>query len=151
MRPAVYIDLCALKRPFDDQTQPRVWLESDAMSVVMQAVQSGQIELVGSTVLDLENSRNPWQSRRELVAQWLGFAARKQVVTIDIERRAVELENAGLKGIDAAHLACAEAAMADAFVTCDDRIAPRYMGPLKIYTPIEYLQILGITDDDQSA
>src|SRR5580704_17234491 len=115
MARSVYIDLCALKRPFDDQTQARVWLETEATSVLMQAVQSGQLEWVSSTVLEMENGENPWQFRRESTGQWLRFASRRQSVTPEVEQRALQLEREGLKSIDAAHLACAEAAAASEF------------------------------------
>ena len=96
--------------PFDDQTQARVWLETEAMSVIMQAVQSRELKWVGSTVLELENGENPWQFRRESVSQWLRFASRRQTVTPEVEQRALQLEKEGLKSIDAAHFACSEAA-----------------------------------------
>ena len=31
MRVRVYLDMCALKRPFDDQSDSRVWIESQAI------------------------------------------------------------------------------------------------------------------------
>jgi len=40
--------------------------------------------------------------------------------------RAEEMEQQGLKAIDALHLACAEAAHADYFITCDDEVIRRY-------------------------
>ena len=38
----------------------------------------------------------------------------------DIQRRAEILEDSGIMGMDAFHLACAEYAGVDLFVTCDD-------------------------------
>jgi predicted nucleic acid-binding protein len=128
-----------------------VWLESEAMSVLMQEVQAGRIEWVGSTVLEMENSENPWQFRRDATSAWFRFVTRRQSVTVDVERRTLELESAGLKSIDAAHLACAEAGGATEFVTCDDRISRRYGGPLKLCTPIECITLLEKDDDDDKS
>ena len=43
----------------------------------------------------------------------------------DILDRSLEFEKLGLPGIDAVHIACAEKANADFFVTCDDRLIRR--------------------------
>ncbi len=40
----------------------------------------------------------------------------------DILDRSLEFEKRGLYGMDAVHIACAEKAKADFFVTCDDRL-----------------------------
>jgi hypothetical protein len=48
----VYLDMCCLKRPFDDQSQLRIHLESEAILALMV---SPNVELVRGTALDLEN------------------------------------------------------------------------------------------------
>jgi len=63
----VYLDLCALKRPFDDQSQPRIWLETKAVSLIMQSVEDRQVELASSQIVTLENSQNKWALRRAAV------------------------------------------------------------------------------------
>lgn len=35
---AVYLDTSVYNRPFDDQTQPRIWMETLALSVILQDV-----------------------------------------------------------------------------------------------------------------
>lgn len=40
----------------------------------------------------------------------------------------VQLERQGLKAVDALHVACAEAAESEYFLTCDDRLVRRYQG-----------------------
>ena len=42
-----------------------------------------------------------------------------------------------IKGVDALHLACAEVALADCLVTCDDRMIKRYSGTVAIKTLTE--------------
>lgn len=46
----VYLDTCVYNRPFDDQTQPRIWLETLAFSVILQMIENGSVALVTSTV-----------------------------------------------------------------------------------------------------
>jgi hypothetical protein len=66
----IYIDTSVYNRPFDDQTQPRIWLETLALGLILQLVESGEATLVNSSVLAFENSRNPFPVRREWMAMF---------------------------------------------------------------------------------
>ena len=127
-RVRVYLDTCVCNRPFDDQSQPRNWLETLAFTVLLQMIELGRITLVSSSVLAYENSRNPFPHRRAWVSDCLSLADDTQLVNEPIRLRAQEMERQGLKPIDALHLACAEAAQADYFITCDDKVIRRYEG-----------------------
>jgi hypothetical protein len=67
------LDTSVLNRPFDDQTQPRIALETQALRTILQLVEAREVELVSSSVLEYENSRNISQSRRQWVEQCLQF------------------------------------------------------------------------------
>ncbi len=54
----VYLDVCCLNRPFDDQTQDRIRMESEAVLMILNRCLSDWI-LVGSEVIDYELSRIP--------------------------------------------------------------------------------------------
>lgn len=125
-RVRVYLDTCVYNRPFDDQSQPRNWLETLAFTVILQMIELGRITLVSSSVLAYENSRNPFPQRRAWVSDCLNLAGDTQLVNEAIRLRAQEMEQQGLKPIDALHLACTEAAQADYFITCDDKVIRRY-------------------------
>ena len=56
----IYLDTSVYNRPFDDQTQPRIWFETLAFGVILQMVAADTVELVNSTVVEYENSRNPF-------------------------------------------------------------------------------------------
>jgi hypothetical protein len=60
----VYLDLSVLNRPFDDQLQVRIWLETMAFSIIMQLIEIGAIELVNSSVVAFENNLNPYPDGR---------------------------------------------------------------------------------------
>jgi len=45
------LDVCCLNRPFDDQTQPRIRLESEAILIILAQCEQRQWEWVGSEVL----------------------------------------------------------------------------------------------------
>ena len=53
--PRVYLDASALNRPFDDQRLSRNRLEAEAVLVILESVETGQIKLVGSAALVYEN------------------------------------------------------------------------------------------------
>ncbi len=51
----VYLDNCAFNRPFDDQSQIRIRLESEAKLYIQEKIEKKEIELVWSYILDIEN------------------------------------------------------------------------------------------------
>jgi len=50
----VYLDMCCLKQPFDDQPQPRIHLESEAVLALLSAA-GEKVEFLLGAALDLEN------------------------------------------------------------------------------------------------
>lgn len=140
----VYLDTSVYNRPFDDQGQPRIWLETLALSVILQMVEQGDIELVTSSVLAYETSRNPNDLNRQYIAKITQTAPINQKVDESIRQRALNLESKGVKALDALHVACAEMAGAQYFVTCDDRLIRRYRNIvgafLSICDPTEFVR-----------
>jgi predicted nucleic acid-binding protein len=118
----IYLDTSVYNRPFDDQTQPRIWLETLALALILQLVEEAEAVVVNSAVLEFENSENPFSLRRDWMARCLEHAAVYQRVNQSIRERAEALEKHGLGAIDSLHVACAESAHADYFLTCDDRL-----------------------------
>lgn len=141
----VYLDTSVFNRPFDDQTQPRIWLETLAFAVVLQMIEAKEIDLVKSSVLDYENDRNPFPLRKQWMRRCLVAAVSSQVVDQSVKERAQELEQAGLKAIDALHVACAEKSSAEWFLTCDDRLVRHYSGSIHAANPIDF--VLSITGE----
>ena len=118
----LYLDLCCLNRPFDDQTQDRIRLESEAVILILGHITAGEWELVGSEVLQFEIEQTPDSARGERVRE-LTLTARYFVrVGASEIARAEELEAMGFRAYDALHLACAEAGGAEAFLSTDDQM-----------------------------
>ena len=67
---------------------------------------------------------------------------RPLTLTDAIRTRAHELVGSGQKPLDALHLACAEAAGANWFLTCDDRLVNRYVGPFSLQTTPNFISSL---------
>jgi hypothetical protein len=53
----VYLDVCALCRPFDDQSQMRIRLEADAVQLILSHVRGESLALAVSPVHELERRR----------------------------------------------------------------------------------------------
>lgn len=135
----IYLDNSVLNRPFDDQRQPRIWLETLSFSLVLTLFEAGEAVLVRSPIHDLENSRNPFALRRQWVEKCLRLSLQQVALHDSIKSRALALEQSGFKSLDALHLSCAEAARADHFLTCDDRLLRRYSGPMVVQSPVTFI------------
>lgn len=121
----VYLDLCCLNRPFDDQHQPRIRVEAEAVLGLIQLARLGVLKWVTSDVLELESSRNPDADRRRRVEALLSAAGSRVVAGTRERTRGRELEGLGFGAFDALHIACAEGAGADVLLTTDDRLGKR--------------------------
>ncbi|MCP4700433.1 MAG: type II toxin-antitoxin system VapC family toxin [Gammaproteobacteria bacterium] len=132
------LDTSVYNRPFDDQSQPRIILETLALTVILQLIANNNIELISSAALMYENSKNPYPIRQKWVSYCMGYS-RRQAVDENIKKQANALEGEGIKAMDALHVASAEAAECDYFLTCDDRILKRYQGTMKVKNPIEFV------------
>jgi len=121
----VYLDMCALKRPFDDQTQGRILIETTAVTRILDATAAGVLTLCNSAALVAENRRNPNRQRRERVSALLASIGSPVPATPGIFTRAEDLARYGLRDMDALHLAFAEYLKADYFVTVDDEVLTR--------------------------
>jgi predicted nucleic acid-binding protein len=118
----IYLDCCSIQRPFDDQTQPRIKVEAEAVLAILGSVQAGELSLLDSEALQYEIGRIPDDGRRGEVTAILAVANEYIEITEEVEAFSKVLEVRGLRAIDAIHLAIASVAGADYFSTCDDKL-----------------------------
>jgi len=147
----LYLDASALNRPFDDQSLPQNRVEAESVVVILEMVEQGKVELISSSVLVYENLMNPFIYRREYVASYLSMASVFVATNAALLERAREIEQRGIAALDALHLASAEQAEAEWFITCDDRILRRRRrGRLpvafNVSTPVEFVAERRIID-----
>jgi len=118
----VYLDVCALCRPFDDQQQVRIRMETSAVELILAHIRRGKIELIVSPVHQIETKAiSDAEERNHLLLLLDQFSNSVDLDLDETRRRAEILISEGLGVADAAHLAFAEAAGAD-FITVDDRL-----------------------------
>ncbi len=118
----IYLDVCCFNRPFDDQSQDRIRLEAEAVILILNHVENGDWILVGSDIIDYEIEQTPNLDRQDKVKflvksikEKVNFG-KKEIV------RGQELEKMGFKAIDSLHIACAEKAKVNIFLTTDDKL-----------------------------
>ncbi|MCF8219502.1 MAG: hypothetical protein K9I29_09505 [Bacteroidales bacterium] len=70
----IYLDNCSFNRPFDNQKQIRIRIESEAKLYIQEQISSGKLKLAWSYILDFENSANPFPERKESINNWKNYA-----------------------------------------------------------------------------
>jgi hypothetical protein len=65
----IYLDACCLNRPFDDQSQPRIRLEAEAVVLIIERFQEGLWDWVSSEVVEDEIEQIPDPERRQRVKE----------------------------------------------------------------------------------
>jgi predicted nucleic acid-binding protein len=121
----LYFNTSALNRPLDDLSSGRVRIEAEAVVALLAAVEDGVAEWIGSEYLDFEIGQDTDRERRDRVRSLLGLVRMRVEVSDAVAGRARALERLGLRGLDALHVAAAEAGTADLLVTTDDRMLRR--------------------------
>jgi predicted nucleic acid-binding protein len=143
--PKIYLDVCCLNRPFDDQSQARIRLEAEAVLMVLARCETGDWEWLGSEVIGFEIKQTPDLERRRRVKVLALHSYHSVAVGQKEVERAQELESWGVSAFDALHLACAESGGADVFLTTDDHLlrkAAAYAGQLRcrVENPLTWLR-----------
>lgn len=121
----IYMDVCCLNRPFDDQSQDRIQLEAGAITKILLKCLFGKWSLVSSDAVNFEISKNADMDKIQKILNLLNVVKEHIYLTENITKRAMELENIGFKRFDSFHIAYAEEAKVDVLLTTDDRFEKR--------------------------
>lgn len=141
----IYMDVCCLNRPFDDQSQLRIRLESEAITLIIERVDRGEWSEVSSEIAVLEIRAISDAERRERVKALLPEKRNIHKLTETTFPRASALMKFGFKPADALHVAAAEQACADIFLSCDDqlcKLGKRHRNQLnvRVVNPLEWIK-----------
>jgi len=118
----IYFDTCCLNRPFDDQTQERIRLESEAVLAILSRIEKGEWDWVGSEVLMDEIEQTPDIQKLSRTKLLSGFIKENIEIGEKEEQRSKELQAEGFQVFDALHIACAESTKVDVFLSTDNRL-----------------------------
>jgi len=131
----IYFDTSCLNRPFDDQTQVRIRLEAEAVLAILARIENGEWNWAGSEVLIDEIEQTPDTQKLNRAKLLSSFIQENIEIGEKEEQRAKELQAEGFQVFDALHIACAESAKVDVFLSTDDRLlklAKRISSQLKV-------------------
>ncbi|GHV54640.1 hypothetical protein FACS1894206_07850 [Deltaproteobacteria bacterium] len=118
----IYMDVCCLNRPFDNQTHNRVRREAVAITDILVRCRSGIWTLAASEVIEFELSATRDRDKLSHMRELYSIARNRLVVTEVHKVRARILQEHGLSFFDSLHLALAEASGQDVFLTTDDKL-----------------------------
>jgi predicted nucleic acid-binding protein len=135
----VYLDNCCYNRPFDDQSQIRIVLETQAKLFIQNLVMERERELVWSYISTHENENNPFVNKKTSIRS---FSQNAQLVILENEtilNDANRYQKDNIKKLDALHLACAKDAGADFFITTDDPLLKYQTSDINIINPVDFV------------
>ena len=116
----LYLDICAIQRPLDDQKQLRVRAGAEAVPGLLALCEEGTVDLVASGAHETENKKCLHPDRRAHVNDVLSLAESYVSANAAVLERARRYETEGIRRSDALHLASAVEAGARYFCTTDD-------------------------------
>lgn len=140
----IYLDNCCYNRPFDDQEQLAIYLETEAKLDIQRRIKNGELQLVSSFMLTKENNDNPFNNRKEQISAFI-TAYTDEYVGIDnkdqIISKANQIMSTGIKAKDAIHAACAMIAKCDYLITTDKRLLKLKSDEIKVIDPIAFIRL----------
>jgi predicted nucleic acid-binding protein len=140
-KPKIYLDNCCFNRPFDDQKQLVIRLETEAVLFIQEEIKNGKLEFAWSYILEQENEDNPFERRRESIGLWKLRANTEINESEEVIQLAESYCQRGLKPKDALHVASAVVAKVDYFITTDRGILKKTIKQIQIVNPVQFIQI----------
>ena len=139
----IYLDMCCYNRPYDNQSQSRIAREAQSKLHIQDLIVGGELELVGSYILDYECSCNPFEIRRSFIKDFMSKniklyvgAERDDIIT----QMAKIIMGTGVKEKDAYHLASAMYSDCDFFLTTDKRLLKFKNNRINMINPIDFVE-----------
>ena len=143
----IYLDICALCRPYDVQEFLRIRMETDAVNLILSNVIRKRYQLIVSPIhfgeiADISDAVERVHLRLLLTE----IGVRPIIDMQEVRQRAEDLFNMSFGVADAAHVAYAEYSGAS-FITCDDKLIKRCLSQaLAIWcgNPVAFCEMEGL-------
>jgi predicted nucleic acid-binding protein len=136
----VYLDNCCFNRPYDNQNNLIVHLETESKLFIQDLILKGVLELAWSFIMDYENNDNPFEERKNNIALWKPMAIIDCDLCDEIAAKAADFMKLGLRQKDASHISCAIYAKANFFLTTDKKILNKPISEINILNPIDFVR-----------
>lgn len=138
----VYLDNCCYNRPYDDQSQLKVHMETQAKLEIQQQIREGRLELVSSYILEVENAMNPFEVKKRDIQNFINSYT-KIFVSRNMDAKVREIAegimNSGVKLMDACHVACAIISNCQVFMSTDKRLLKYQTEKIRIINPVVFI------------
>lgn len=138
----IYLDMCCFNRPYDDQSQLKISLETQSKLHIQAMIKDEKLKLITSYMLRYECSKNPFEMRRNTIFDFITantYAYVGDEHKAEIEARAKEIMETGVKFKDACHVASAIYAKCEYFISTDIRLLKYKSNEIKMVNPIEFI------------
>ncbi|MBD5104430.1 MAG: type II toxin-antitoxin system VapC family toxin [Ruminococcaceae bacterium] len=145
----VYLDNCCYNRPYDNQSNIRIYLETEAKLHIQEMIKNRELELVTSYMLYYENDKNRSLAKKQAI---MNFIMENESFYVgverseDVNRLAAIVMQTGVKEKDAVHVTCAIMAQCSYFITTDDRLLKYTNDKIRLVTPCEFIRILEVNN-----
>lgn len=135
----IYLDNCCFNRPFDDQSQIKIYLEAQAKLDIQKKIKQGKYDLVWSYILEYENKMNPFEERKESIIKWKKIAKEHIMENAEIVEFAEEINKKGIKPKDSIHISCAKYSKCEYFITTDRLLLNKNIEGIRIINPTQFI------------
>lgn len=115
----IYLDVCCLCRPFDDQTQESICKETEALFLIWNRQEQGLVKWITSDVVVAEINATPDIGLRTALLKLITRADEMVKVSDEVIRHAKGFRGKGISDFDALHLALARKSHCDILLTTD--------------------------------
>lgn len=138
----VYLDNCCFNRPYDDQSQLRIQMETQAKLEIQQQIRDEKLELATSYILEAENAVNPYERKRINIQAFMDKYTKAFISEIQdkaVREQAAKIMETGIRLMDACHIACAMLAQCDVFLSTDKRVLKYQSEAIRIMNPVMFV------------
>ena len=140
----LYFDVCCYSRLYDDQTQIKIYMESEAVLNLLNISKQNNDEIVGSPALDLEIDQIDNVDKREKIKYLYHKSITGKInYSESVLNRVKELsKQANIKTLDSFHLSFAENYDVDILLTTDNKFekaCAKMDLRIKVINPVSYL------------
>jgi len=136
----IYLDHCAYNRPFDDQKNIKIQLETSAKLYIQEQIKQGKYDLVWSYMSDFENNYNPNIENKKSIQLWESIAKVKCRSSVNIAVLGNKIKQKGIRTKDALHIACAVESKCEYFITTDTGLLNKNIEWIKTLNPIDFVR-----------
>jgi predicted nucleic acid-binding protein len=139
----IYLDICCFNRPYDDQSQLKVSLETQAKLHIQDLILKKELNLVWSYILAFENSKSIYPAKRNSISKWEKLSSDFIGRSEDLIVLAKTVAATGIKEMDSLHIACAIVAGCDYLISVDRRLCKYEDARIKICNPLDFVSEYG--------